>query len=224
MIKLEQVCKIYRMGGGRQVRALDGVSLSIARGDYVAIVGASGSGKTTLMHIMGCLDRPTQGSYLLNGTDVRALSPAALSDLRGKRIGFVFQAFRLVAGMNALQNAALPLLFQGVPREEREERAAEALCMVGLGKRMGHRPQALSGGQQQRVAIARAIVTQPAVLLADEPTGNLDPDASREVMRLFGKLHEAGNTVVLITHDHAVAAQAQRVVEIENGKLKGESK
>lgn len=216
MIKLQKVCKIYDKG---DVCALRDVNLSIARGDYLSIVGASGSGKTTLMHILGCMDAPTSGQYLLRGMDVGGLDHNALARIRNREIGFVFQSFRLSPDMTALENAALPLLFRGVPKREREQRAAAALARVGLAGRMDHRPDMLSGGQQQRVAIARAVCAEPAVLLADEPTGNLDPASAAEVLRLFDALHDAGNTIVLITHDRAVAARASRCAAIENGIL-----
>lgn len=216
LIRLENICKIYDRG---RVHALQDISLHIPRGDYVSVVGASGSGKSTLMHILGCLDRPTSGEYWFDGQPTSAMDAAARARLRGQRIGFVFQHFCLVPGMDALENAALPLTFQGVPRAVREDRAAEALCMVGLGGRLHHTPETLSGGQQQRVAIARALAADPAVLLADEPTGNLDPAAAREVLELFDRLHQAGRTIVCITHDRAAARRAQRSIRIEDGRL-----
>lgn len=199
--------------------ALHAVDLFVPAGEYISIVGASGSGKTTLMQILGCLDAPTMGQYLLAGEDVSALSPNALARVRGEKIGFVFQSFRLSSDLNALENVALPLAFRGVPRREREERAAKALDSVGLTARARHRPDALSGGQQQRVAIARAMCGEPAILLADEATGNLDAVAAREVLALFDQLHAAGNTLVLITHDEAVARRASRTVTITQGRL-----
>ncbi|MCI6719850.1 MAG: ABC transporter ATP-binding protein [Clostridiales bacterium] len=213
---MENVCKIYDKG---RVCALRDVTLEIARGDYVSVMGASGSGKSTLMHILGCLDRPTSGVYRFDGVDVSRLSAAGRARLRGTRIGFVFQSFGLVPGMDALENAALPLTFQGVPRAERLSRAADALCMVGLGARLRHPPAALSGGQQQRVAIARALAADPDVLLADEPTGNLDPDAAGEILDLFDRLSAAGRTIVCITHDPAAAARAGRHILIKSGKI-----
>lgn len=216
MILLRKVCKTYEKG---DVCALRDIDLEISRGEYVSIVGASGSGKTTMMHILGCMDTPTGGQYMLGGRDVGALGADALARLRGREIGFVFQSFRLSSDLTALQNVALPLLFRGVARRERECAAAAALERVGLAHRMQHRPDMLSGGQQQRVAIARAVCAQPAVLLADEPTGNLDPAAAREVLALFDEMHAAGHTVVLITHDSTVAARAHRRVTIEEGRL-----
>lgn len=213
---LRKVCKIYDKGG---VCALRDIDLDIAQGEYVSIVGASGSGKTTLMHILGCMDTPTSGSYVLGGRDVGALDADALARIRGREIGFVFQSFRLSPDLTALQNVALPLLFRGMARREREHYAATALERVGLAHRMQHRPDMLSGGQQQRVAIARAVCGQPSVLLADEPTGNLDPASAREVLALFDELHEAGHTIVLITHDNTVAGRAHRQVTIEDGRL-----
>ena len=213
---MENVCKIYDKG---RVCALRDVTLEIARGDYVSVMGASGSGKSTLMHILGCLDRPTSGVYRFDGVDVSRLSAAGRARLRGTRIGFVFQSFGLVPGMDALENAALPLTFQGVSRAERLGRAADALCMVGLGARLRHPPAALSGGQQQRVAIARALAADPDVLLADEPTGNLDPDAAGEILDLFDRLSAAGRTIVCITHDPAAAARAGRHILIKSGKI-----
>ncbi len=199
--------------------ALRSVDLHVARGEYLSVTGASGSGKTTLMQIMGCLLRPTSGEYRLEGVDVGALDEGARTALRAKKLGFVFQNFRLLPRMNVVENVALPLTFQGLPRAEREERAVDALCMVGLGNRLRHDPSTLSGGQQQRVAIARALCAGPDVLLADEPTGNLDPAAAAEVLRLFDRLHESGHTIVLITHDREAAARAERTIRIENGRI-----
>ena len=216
MLCLQNVCKIYDRG---RVTALRSVDLHVARGEYLSVTGASGSGKTTLMQIMGCLLRPTSGEYRLDGVDVGALDEGARTALRAKKLGFVFQNFRLLPRMNVVENVALPLTFQGLPREEREERAVDALCMVGLGNRLRHDPSTLSGGQQQRVAIARALCAGPDVLLADEPTGNLDPAAAAEVLRLFDRLHESGRTIVLITHDREAAARAERTIRIENGRI-----
>ncbi len=216
MLKLIHASKIYHESG---VCALHAVDLTVARGDYVSITGASGSGKSTLMHILGLLDTLTDGSYLLEGEDVSRLSPQALARLRSERIGFVFQRFQLIPGMTALENVALPLALQGVARAERLERAAAVLASVGLSDRLAHKPGQLSGGQQQRVAIARAVVTHPAVVLADEPTAGLDPEAAADVLALLGRLHKAGNTVVLITHDRAAAAQAARRLYLKNGEL-----
>ena len=218
MLKLIHASKIYHESG---VCALHAVDLTVARGDYVSITGASGSGKSTLMHILGLLDTLTDGSYLLEGADVSRLPPQALARLRSERIGFVFQRFQLIPGMTALENVALPLALQGVARAERLERAAAVLASVGLSDRLAHKPGQLSGGQQQRVAIARAVVTHPAVVLADEPTAGLDPEAAADVLALLGRLHKAGNTVVLITHDRAAAAQAARRLYLKNGELSG---
>ena len=216
MLKLIHASKIYHESG---VCALHSVDLTVARGDYVSIIGASGSGKSTLMHILGLLDTLTDGSYLLEGEDVSRLPPQALARLRSERIGFVFQRFQLIPGMTALENVALPLTLQGVARAERLARAAAVLASVGLSDRLAHKPRQLSGGQQQRVAIARAVVTHPAVVLADEPTAGLDPEAAADVLALLGRLHKAGNTVVLITHDRAAAAQAARRLYLKNGEL-----
>ena len=216
MLKLIHASKIYHESG---VCALHGIDLTVARGDYVSITGASGSGKSTLMHVLGLLDTLTDGRYLLEGEDVSRLPPRELARLRSERIGFVFQRFQLIPGMDALENVALPLALQGVARAERLERAAAVLASVGLSDRLAHKPGQLSGGQQQRVAIARAVVTHPAVVLADEPTAGLDPEAAADVLALLGRLHKAGNTVVLITHDRAAAAQAARRLYLKNGEL-----
>ena len=216
MLKLIHASKIYDRGG---VRALDNVSLTVQSGQYVSITGASGSGKSTLMHILGLLDTPTEGRYLLDGNEVSALPPRALARLRGEQIGFIFQHFQLIGGMSALENVALPLTLQGVPRAARLRRAEQALALVGLMHRAAHKPGQLSGGQQQRVAIARALVTRPCVLLADEPTAGLDPASATDVLDLFDRLHRCGNTIVLITHDPAAAARAGRRLYLENGVL-----
>lgn len=218
MLKLHHASKIYVDSG---VRALCDIGLHVASGDYVSITGASGSGKSTLMHILGLLDTLTDGQYLLDGRDVSCLPPAARARLRSERIGFVFQGFRLLPGMTALENVALPLALQGVPRAERLGRAAQELDRVGLSDRLHHRPDQLSGGQQQRVAIARAVVTRPAVVLADEPTAGLDPEAADSVLALLDGLHHAGHTIVLITHDRAAAARAARRLTLEGGVLSG---
>ena len=218
VIDLERVTKVYRTGS-ISVAALRGVSLSIAPGEYLAVVGPSGSGKSTLMHILGCLDIPTSGWYHLAGEDVSHMSETALAEVRNRRIGFVFQQFNLLASMTAWQNVELPLVYAGVPRGERKERAMEALGRVGLAGRVHHRPGELSGGQQQRVAVARALVTEPDLILADEPTGSLDSVSAADVLRLMGQLHEAGRTLVLITHDVEVASAAGRVVRIRDGLL-----
>lgn len=223
IIKIENVCKTYHIGES-PVRALDGVSLSIRRNEYVAIMGPSGSGKSTLMNILGCLDTPESGRYTLCGEDVGHLGDDALAAVRNGRIGFVFQSFALMPKMNALDNVALPLLYAGVPRQQRLQRASEALEQVGLGDRMDHDPSELSGGQRQRVALARALVTNPSIILADEPTGNLDSATSEEIMSLFDKVNAAGNTVILVTHSEQIASHARRVICIRDGKIESDIK
>jgi putative ABC transport system ATP-binding protein len=218
VIELERVTKVYRTGS-IAVAALRGVSLSIDEGEYVAIIGPSGSGKSTLMHILGCLDTPSSGEYHLAGENVGGMSEAALAEVRNRRIGFVFQQFNLLPSMTAWQNVELPLVYAGVPRSERKERAMDALAKVGLARRVQHRPGELSGGQQQRVAVARALVTEPALILADEPTGNLDSVSAADVLRLMDELHESGRTLVLITHDAEVASASGRVLGIRDGLL-----
>ncbi len=218
VIQLERVTKVYRTGA-IAVAALRGVSLTILPGEYVAIIGPSGSGKSTLMHILGCLDTPTSGTFHLAGENVSAMSEAALAEVRNRRIGFVFQQFNLLASMSAWQNVELPLVYAGVPRVERKERAMDALDKVGLTGRVQHRPGELSGGQQQRVAVARALVTEPDLILADEPTGNLDSVSARDVLDLMDELHAAGRTLILITHDVEVASASDRLVGIRDGLL-----
>ncbi len=215
---MEGVKKHYRTGDS-VVKALDGIDLRILKGEYVAIMGPSGSGKSTMMNLLGCLDRPTEGTYRLNGTDVGRMDDDRLSAVRGREIGFVFQSFNLLPRLSALENVALPLVYQGVGKAERLERAAEALRRVGLSGRMEHRPDELSGGQRQRVAVARAMVTHPSIILADEPTGNLDSAASAEVMGLFGDVHRDGNTVILVTHAEDIARNAERIVYLRDGKI-----
>jgi putative ABC transport system ATP-binding protein len=218
IVSLDNVTKIYRMGDV-EVHALRGVSLAVEVGDFVAIMGSSGSGKSTLMNIIGCLDRPTRGRYLLAAEDVSKLGRSALAERRNKILGFVFQSFNLLARTSALENVELPLLYAGVPTRERHARARRALARVGLADRAGHHPNQMSGGQQQRVAIARALVGNPKVILADEPTGNLDSATSTEVMALFQELRSAGITVVLVTHEPDVALFASRVVVVKDGLL-----
>jgi putative ABC transport system ATP-binding protein len=217
-ILVDRVAKTYEMGTIR-VHALREVSLQIQRGDFVAIMGSSGSGKSTLMNILGCLDVPSGGRYLIDGVDVRDLDEDDLSDLRNGKIGFVFQSFNLVVRTSALANVELPLAYAGVDRQARRRRAREALASVGMGKRLDHQPSELSGGQQQRVAIARALVTSPTMILADEPTGNLDSRSTAEVLRIFAQLNEEGRTLVLITHEPDVAEQAKRVITLSDGRI-----
>ncbi|MCW2755277.1 MAG: transporter [Marmoricola sp.] len=219
IIDLAAVRKTYATGA-IAVEALRGIDVRIAEGEYVAIIGPSGSGKSTLMHILGCLDVPTEGRYELAGRDVSDLAEAELAHIRNREIGFVFQQFNLLPDLTALRNVALPLVYAGVGTAEREQRALRALDRVGLSERAQHRPGELSGGQQQRVAVARALVTEPSMILADEPTGNLDSVASADVLALFRELHDAGRTVVLITHENDIAAQAERVITILDGEIR----
>jgi len=218
LIELRGLRKIYEVGT-EQVRALDGVDLDVERGEYVAIMGSSGSGKSTLMNLLGCLDTPSEGSYHLNGQAVEGMSDEELAGIRNKEIGFVFQTFNLLARTTAQQNVELPLVYGGTSRAERQQRAAEALSRVGLADRARHMPNELSGGQRQRVAIARALVNDPSILLADEPTGNLDSATSEDIMKLFDQLHRGGNTVVLVTHEADIAAHASRRVTLRDGKV-----
>ena len=222
VLALREVRKTYA-SGHLEVEALRGISLDVATGDYVAIMGPSGSGKSTLMHILGCLDVPTAGSYALAGTDVSAMDEVALAAVRNLRIGFVFQQFNLLPSLPAWRNVELPLCYAHASREDRRRRAVAALGRVGLGDRIDHRPGELSGGQQQRVAVARALVTDPALILADEPTGNLDSRSTADVLALFDELSQAGRTVVLITHEPDVAARARRTLRIRDGLLEGDS-
>ena len=218
VIELREIVKTYAIGD-IEVRALRGVSVTVERGDFVAIMGASGSGKSTLMNIIGCLDVPDRGWYWLDGVDVRQLDERALSRVRSRKIGFVFQSFNLIARTSAFANVELPLAYMGVGSRERRERAAAALDAVGLGDRAHHVPSELSGGQQQRAAIARALITNPALILADEPTGNLDSVSSAEVMEIFDSVHRAGRTVVMITHEEDIAARARRVIRLRDGQI-----
>ncbi|MBL8530377.1 MAG: ABC transporter ATP-binding protein [Hyphomonadaceae bacterium] len=218
MIEAADLVKLYRMGD-ETVRALDSVSFAIPRGDYCAIVGPSGSGKSTLMNILGGLDTPTGGRIVIDGADIGALDDAGLAQFRNRTIGFVFQSFNLLARQTALENVELPMIYAGVTPKERRERAAQMLTRVGLGERMSHRPTQLSGGQQQRVAIARALSGRPALLLADEPTGALDSQTGKDIMALFAELNREGVTIVIVTHDHEVAAAAKRTIEMRDGRI-----
>ena len=218
LISIEGLRKTYHIGT-QQVHALDGLDLGIDVNEYVALMGPSGSGKSTLMNVLGCLDSPTAGSYHLNGQNVANLDEDALADIRNREIGFVFQTFNLLPRYSALENVALPLIYAGLSKHERLERAEEVLEMVGLQDRMVHRPNELSGGQRQRVAVARALVNRPSIILADEPTGNLDTATSMEIMNLFGEIQAAGNTVILVTHEEDIAVCAHRIVRLRDGKV-----
>ncbi len=218
VIEIENIEKNYQVGT-QVVRALRGVTTFIERGDYVAIMGPSGSGKSTLMNIIGALDTPSVGNYILNGTNVSLLSDEKLAEIRNKEIGFVFQTFNLLHQYNALENVMLPLIYSGVQKSERIERAKEALTKVGLEDRMDHKPNELSGGQRQRVAVARALINNPSIILADEPTGNLDTKTSIDIMRLFNDIHSQGNTIVLVTHEEDIAQHAHRIVRLRDGMI-----
>ena len=222
LIKVEDLCKIYNPGEN-EVRALDHVNLEIEKGEFVAIIGQSGSGKSTFMNMLGCLDVPTSGRYFLNGTDVSTMKDNQLSVVRNREIGFIFQGFNLIANLNAIENVELPLIYRGIDRKTRHKLAVESLKLVGLEKRMHHKPNEMFGGQQQRVAIARAIAAEPPVILADEPTGNLDSASSKEILEILKKMHRSGKTVILITHDNGIAAQARRVVRIMDGKIESDT-
>ncbi len=218
LIEIRDMCKIYNPGEN-EVRALDHVDLKINQNEFVAIIGQSGSGKSTLMNMLGCLDVPTSGAYILNGQDVSDLADDELSDIRNREIGFIFQGFNLIAGLTAIENVELPLIYRGVAKKERIRLAETALEKVGLKERMEHKPSEMSGGQQQRVAIARAIAQAPPVILADEPTGNLDSGSTKEIMEILKALHADGRTVILITHDNDIAARAKRIIRIMDGKI-----
>ncbi len=218
LIEIQDVHKVYDMGEDK-VRALDGVSLVIQEGEYVAIMGPSGSGKSTLMNLVGCLDTPTSGSYKLKGTEVAGMTDDELAAIRNGEIGFIFQTFNLLPRSDAVQNVELPLVYAGVPRRERRDRAQEALKAVGLGDRMHHRPNEMSGGQRQRVAVARALVNRPSILMADEPTGNLDSKTGDEIMSLMDQLHAQGRTIILVTHEEDLALRAARVVRLRDGRI-----
>jgi putative ABC transport system ATP-binding protein len=221
LVCLEDLWKIYHVGA-TSVPALRGVSLSIRQGDYVAIMGPSGSGKSTMLNLLGCLDRPSSGRYWLGGQDVSALSDNELSDVRNRKIGFVFQSFNLIQQLTILQNIEIPLFYQGLPRRHRHPRSRELAEMVGLGQRVHHRPQELSGGQQQRVAIARALANDPLIVLADEPTGNLDTATSSEILSLFDELHARGCTIIMVTHERHVAAHTHRAIHLRDGRLESD--
>ncbi|MBM3162210.1 MAG: ABC transporter ATP-binding protein [Chlorobi bacterium] len=223
IISMVSLCRHYEMGE-QTVKALEGVNIEFRRNDYAAIMGPSGSGKSTLMNIIGCLDTPTSGVYELNGRNVAEMDDDELAGVRNRKIGFVFQTFNLLPRMNCLKNVELPLIYAGVPPEERQERAEKALMSVGLGDRIMHKPSELSGGQIQRVAIARALVNNPSIILADEPTGNLDTATSHEIMEMFGKLSEAGNTIILITHEEDIARFTRRIVRLRDGRIESDRK
>ncbi len=219
VIELTNIVKTYDMGAAQQVQALQGVSLTIQKNEYVAIMGPSGSGKSTLMNIIGCLDTPTSGQYLFNGVNVSEMDDNNLARIRNKEIGFVFQTFNLLARSDALHNVELPLIYAGISAHERKERARQTLEGVQLGDRVHHKPNELSGGQRQRVAVARALVTRPSIILADEPTGNLDSRTGDEIMALFEELHSKGNTIILVTHEADIAEHAHRIVRMRDGKI-----
>ncbi len=218
LIEVKNVYKIYNPGEN-EVHALDGISVSINRGEFVAIVGHSGSGKSTFMNMLGCLDTPTSGEYFLDGVNVANMSDDELSDIRNLQIGFIFQGFNLIPSLSALENVELPLVYRGMPKEERRKLSVDALERVGMGKRISHKPSELSGGQQQRVAIARAIAARPPIIMADEPTGNLDTKSGADVMKILHELSDEGRTIVLITHDNDIARQARRAIRIIDGKI-----
>jgi putative ABC transport system ATP-binding protein len=221
IIKVENVKKIYRMGDN-EVRALDGVSLVVEEGEFLIVMGPSGSGKTTLLHLMGCLDKPTEGEIYIASTSVSKLNDSQLAKIRNKMVGFVFQQFNLLPRLTALENVELPMIYAGVPKSARRKKAKELLELVGLGDRLHHRPTQLSGGQMQRVAIARALANDPMVLLADEPTGNLDSKSGEEILKIFSELNERGQTIIIVTHDPEVAKHAGRIVRMRDGKIVSE--
>ena len=223
LVEIQDISKIYNPGEN-EVRALDHVSLSIQQNEFVAIIGQSGSGKSTLMNMLGCLDLPTSGTYMLNGQDVSKMTDDEQSDIRNKEIGFIFQGFNLIPNLTALENVELPLIYRGVSKQVRSELAKNALEKVGLANRMTHKPAEMSGGQQQRVAIARAIAQAPPIILADEPTGNLDSNSSKEIMGILRGLHKEGRTVILITHDNEIANEAERIIKIKDGKIESDSR
>lgn len=223
LIEIKDMMKIYNPGEN-EVRALDGINLTVEQGEFVAIIGQSGSGKSTLMNMIGCLDIPTSGTYFLNGKNVEKLKDDQLSEIRNEEIGFIFQGFNLISNLTAIENVELPLIYRRVPAAQRHKLSKEALVKVGLEHRMDHRPNQMSGGQQQRVAIARALAAAPPVILADEPTGNLDSKSSKEIMNILRSLHSEGRTVILITHDDGIASTAERIIRIMDGKIESDTK
>lgn len=223
LIKIRDLMKIYQMGN-QEVRALDGVTFDVQENEYIAIMGPSGSGKSTMMNLIGCLDTPTHGTYILNNQDVSELEDAELAEVRNREIGFVFQTFNLLPRTDCLSNVELPLIYSGIKTAERHKRAAKTLERVGLGDRMDHKPNELSGGQRQRVAIARALVNNPSILLADEPTGNLDTQTGEEIMMLFEELYRMGNTILLVTHEDEIADHARRTIRLRDGKIESDTK
>ena len=222
VIRIEDLHKTYVLGS-QKVHALDGVSLTINKNDYIAIMGPSGSGKSTMMNILGCLDTPTSGRYILGGTDVSQMEDSSLAEVRNRQIGFVFQSFNLLPRYSALENVALPLIYCGTPLKERTDLASKALDTVGLSDRMDHKPSELSGGQRQRVAIARAIINNPTIILADEPTGNLDTKTSVEIMNIFEKIYRQGNTIIIVTHEEDISKFARRIVRLRDGKIESDT-
>jgi len=222
IIELEGITKVYEIGS-QVVRALDGVDLTVQQNEYIALMGPSGSGKSTLMNIIGCLDVPTDGKYCLNGPDVSKLSDSELAEIRNREIGFVFQTFNLLPRYSSLDNVALPLIYAGMSKSQRNARATEVLTQVGLADRMDHKPNELSGGQRQRVAVARALVNKPSIILADEPTGNLDSKTSYEIMELFDQIYKAGNTIIIVTHEEDIAKYAHRVVRLKDGIVESDT-
>ena len=219
LIEMKRIYKVYHPGEESEVRALNGVSLSVEKGEFLAVLGTSGCGKSTMMNIMGCLDVPTAGEYLLGGTNVNELSDNQLARVRSRAIGFIFQGYNLIPALNARENVELPLIYQGMGMGQRTERAMESLERVGMADRAGHKPSEMSGGQQQRVAIARAIAARPPIIMADEPTGALDSKTGRQVLEILHSLHEEGSTVILITHDNGIAATAERIVRLSDGRV-----
>ncbi len=223
LLEIKDIRRDFKLGN-EVLHVLKGIYLSIEKGEYVALMGPSGSGKSTLMNILGCLDTPTSGEYILNGRDVSKLSDGELADIRNKEIGFVFQTFNLMPRTTALDNVALPMVYAGIGKEKRRERAREVLELVGLGDRMAHKPNELSGGQRQRVAVARALVNHPSIILADEPTGNLDSKTSYEIMGLFNEIHQKGNTVILVTHEEDIAQHAHRIIRLRDGLIDSDTR